>query len=533
MSDMTVESLQLEVEASSSQAATSIENLATTLGKLKNATKGLGLNGVSKQLGTLNTTLNSVNTTNADNLNKLANGIRTLSSCGNLKLSSSVATQITNLGNAVRSLDNTNFTALSSLATALTPLSNMGKANLNSFISQLQRLPQAVQALNGVDVGSLSAKIRELVSALAPLSQMGKNNLTSFVTQLKKLPEAVIALQSVNISQLASQIQQLANAFAPLATQMQSIANGFSALPTRLQRLIQQTNRLSTANGRASMSYINLWAKARMAYNAIRIGANVVAGWIRESHEYIENLNLFNVSIGQYAAEAQKYAEQVAEIMGIDPSEWMRNQGVFNTIITGFGVASDKAYLMSKNLTQLGYDISSFYNISFEDAMTKLQSGISGELEPLRRLGYDLSVVSDDYIEIVHLFGSRVANEAELFKEQVEKLDIPITLITEADCIPDHYSKDINGKIIAIDPKVLKPEFQRADRQLYYVTGGFGASANSRGSAVFCTNLHTGKSTRYERMDVMGEIKPERLPEWAKEKAQELSNKKRNKDKER
>ncbi|MGI6696918.1 MAG: ParA family protein [Christensenellales bacterium] len=110
---------------------------------------------------------------------------------------------------------------------------------------------------------------------------------------------------------------------------------------------------------------------------------------------------------------------------------------------------------------------------------------------------------------------------------------IPITLITEADCIPDHYSKDINGKIIAIDPKVLKPEFQRADRQLYYVTGGFGASANSRGSAVFCTNLHTGKSTRYERMDVMGEVKPERLPEWAKEKAQELSNKKRNKDKER
>ena len=75
-------------------------------------------------------------------------------------------------------------------------------------------------------------------------------------------------------------------------------------------------------------------------------------------------------------------------------------------------------------------------------------------------------MVSDDYIEIVHLFGSRVANEAELFREQVEKLDIPVAVITEADCIPDHYTKDINGKIIAIDPKVLKPEFQRADRQL-------------------------------------------------------------------
>ena len=58
-------------------------------------------------------------------------------------------------------------------------------------------------------------------------------------------------------------------------------------------------------------------------------------------------------------------------------------------------------------------------------------------------------MVSDDYIEIVHLFGSRVANEAELFREQVEKLDIPVAVITEADCIPDHYTKDINGKIIA------------------------------------------------------------------------------------
>ena len=142
-------------------------------------------------------------------------------------------------------------------------------------------------------------------------------------------------------------------------------------------------------------------------------------------------------------------------------------------------------------------------------------------------------VVSDDYIEIAHTFGSRVANEAELFKEQVKKLDIPITVITEADCIPDHYSKDINGTVIAIDPKVLKPEFQRADRQLYLVTGGFGASANSRGSAVFCTNLHTGKNTRYERMDVMGEVKPECMPDWAREKIAAMNRSHKNKDRER
>lgn len=389
----TIEQLELEVQSSATSAVAQLDALASSLGKVKSATKGgVGLTAVAKQLTTLNTALNSISSTNADNLNKMAQGLQALSSCGNLKLSSSVANQISNLGTAVRSLNGTDFSSLGRLADALTPLSTIGKSNLNSFISQLQRLPQAVQGLNGVDIGGLGTQISELVSALSPLSQMGKNNLTSFITQLKKLPEAVAALQSVNIGSLASQIQQLANAFAPLATQMQSIANGFSALPTRLQRLIQQTNNLSAANGKASMSYVNLAAKIGIAVVAMKRIASVIAGWITKSNEYVESLNLFTVSLGEYAAEAQKYAENVAEIMGIDPAEWLRNQGVFMTLATGFGVVNDRAYTMSKNLTQLGYDLSSFFNISYEDAFQKLQSGISGELEPLRRLGYDLSV---------------------------------------------------------------------------------------------------------------------------------------------
>ena len=108
--------------------------------------------------------------------------------------------------------------------------------------------------------------------------------------------------------------------------------------------------------------------------------------------DYVEDLNLFTASMGEYASKAKDFAENVGDLMGIDPADWMRNQGVFNTMIKGFGAAGDRAYTMSQNLTQLGYDISSFFNISVGDAMSKLQSGIAGELEPLRRLGYDLSV---------------------------------------------------------------------------------------------------------------------------------------------
>lgn len=389
----TIEQLELEVQSSATSAVAQLDALASTLGKLKSATKGgAGLTSVAKQLTTLNNSLNGVSSDNAEKLNKLAQGLQTLSTCGNLKLSSSVANQITNLGTAVRSLNGTDFSALSSLANALTPLSTIGKSNLNSFISQLQRLPQAVQALNGVDIGGLGTQISQLVSALSPLSQMGKNNLTSFVTQLGKIPDLMKSLQTVNIGELASQIQQLADAFAPLATQMQAISSGFASFPARIQKLITSTNNLSTANDKASKSYVNLAAKISIAVVAVKKAASVLASFINKSNEYVEDLNLFTVSMGEYASAAQEYAERVSEILGIDPAEWMRNQGVFMTITKGFGVASDRAYTMSQNLTQLGYDISSFFNIPFEESMQKLQSGISGELEPLRRLGYDLSV---------------------------------------------------------------------------------------------------------------------------------------------
>ena len=141
--------------------------------------------------------------------------------------------------------------------------------------------------------------------------------------------------------------------------------------------------------------------------------------------------------------------------------------------------------------------------------------------------------VGDDYIDAALFFAECIKQDAERFRAEVEKLNIPVTVITQADCIPDHYKNDINGKIIAINPAILKPEYQRADRQLFLVTGGFGASANARGSAVFCKNLYDGKNTRYERMDVLGEVKPERMPDWAKEKAAAFSRTIQGKDHER
>ena len=147
-----------------------------------------------------------------------------------------------------------------------------------------------------------------------------------------------------------------------------------------------------SAKSTSKLARFSTSIKKLITSSTLAKASKYISDAVLSSMEYTESMNLFTVAMGDYAKEAQKYAESVSEVMGIDPAEWLKAQGTFNILATGFGVTADKAAIMSKNLTQLGYDIASFYNKPVEDAMLKLQSGLAGELEPLRRLGYDLSV---------------------------------------------------------------------------------------------------------------------------------------------
>lgn len=94
--------------------------------------------------------------------------------------------------------------------------------------------------------------------------------------------------------------------------------------------------------------------------------------------------------------------------------------------------------------------------------------------------------------------------------------------LTAADCINGTEDGDIKGKIVIIKPEVLSPEYRRSDYQIKLVQGGFGASANSRGSAVYCHDLYSGKESRFERCDILGVADETKLPQWAKIKIETL-----------
>lgn len=306
---------------------------------------------------------------------------------------SKVAAGISQIKNAVNNMNTGDFAnKMNRISDTLSNLKSKteGLKISSSIANQLTDITAALDNLKWTDGDKLSA----LADGLRPLSEIGKANLTTFINQLGKLPEVIGNLEKADIGKFTQQMKDLASAMKPFADEMNKVSSGFSAFPSRIQRLITSTEQYNGTVKRATTS-TNAWNSALKAisFAAIyRAAAKLQGIAIAKSSQYMEDLNLFTVSMGKYAEEAYNYAQKVSDVMGIDPAEWMRNQGVFNTIITGFGVAGDKAAFMSKNLTQLGYDLASFYNIDFESAMQKVQSGISGELEPLRRLGYDLSV---------------------------------------------------------------------------------------------------------------------------------------------
>lgn len=324
-----------------------------------------------------------------------------------VEIQASSAQASTNISNLVSSLERLKTTA-------------KGGAGLRTVSNQLNTLNTALKGLN-----DNSQKISSLVSALNSLGSIQKaTGLSSTVNALKKLDSITEQLSSTDMDAFARQIQSVTNAISPLAAEMQKVSNGFAAFPIRIQKAIAASGQAQKSFGSLASGIKGSLAKLTILGYSVNQTADVISDWVKESNDYVENLNLFTVAMGDAADEAYEYAYAVNDALGIDPSEWMRNQGIFKQISSGFGVVEEKANLMSKNLTQLGYDISSFYNISIEEAMQKLESGISGEIEPLRRLGYAIDEASLKQVALNHGITQSITTMTQAQKSQLRYIAI-------------------------------------------------------------------------------------------------------------
>lgn len=159
-----------------------------------------------------------------------------------------------------------------------------------------------------------------------------------------------------------------------------------SGLKKEIKNVKSQMTGLNTSVKKSTDGITKAFKTLKRAIIVLGIG-KVIKDSIMSGMKAVESENLFEVSMGRMADSARKWSNELQNTLGLNAYEVRKNVGVLYNMTTSMGIAENSAYGLSTGLTELAYDMGSFYNISNEEAFTKIRAGITGETEPLKRLG--------------------------------------------------------------------------------------------------------------------------------------------------
>lgn len=359
MADVDITSLSVEISAESQGAELNIDKLATAISNLR--TKG----NVTKVV---------------NSLDKLAGSIATL------KQASAGMSGLDKITSFLNGLSNVNTTA--------------SAKSINTVVNAIKKIPAAVSGLNGVDFYSMSGSITQLTNSLAPLSILDASNLKalgSAFNAIGKVPDLTDKLKATDLDSFASSCQKISTALTPLASQLDKVGNAFAKLPPQLSKVVTQANRVTAANEKQRKSYLSLsnqmngFMRNMAKLVSLKAIAEYLGNAVAKFNDFYEATDLFHNAMGNLSGEADTLISKMQGLLGVDPTKAMTYMATIQSLGTSFGLTSDKAYILSKNLTQLAYDEGSYWNKDVAETFTAMSSAISGEIEPIRRLGVDLS----------------------------------------------------------------------------------------------------------------------------------------------
>lgn len=198
------------------------------------------------------------------------------------------------------------------------------------------------------------------------------------------------------VSKLMLASEKIRTQQAKTATQMAKAVAIQNKDAAAKQKAALQTEKLSLQNQKLSNSISQAANKQSLFNKVLNTGKILAVGYtiknlgnaftslIQGSADYIENLNLFNVVMGESTEKAENFINTMNDVLGLDTSKMMQYMGTFKGMANNMGIAEDAAYTMSEGLTKLTYDLSSFYNTSVDQAFTSLSSAITGQTKSIR-----------------------------------------------------------------------------------------------------------------------------------------------------
>ena len=338
------------------------------------------------------------------NIDKLATAISNLRTKGNV---AKVCSSLDKLSASISALKSAS-TGLDGLSKITSFMNGLANVDLTQSAKGIRSVANALNKISSVNLGNmdfsgLGSRMNSLKNGLSPISSISDSSIKSLrgvssaINSIAKIPSITKKLDSKTLDDFAEVCKKVASAISPLASKLDKVGRSFSSLPSKIKSAVNSTTRFSSANQKASTSLSSLASqletiKKRAAQLvSLKAIATYLANAVTKFNDFYEATDLFNNAMGELSGQATELINKMESLLGIDPTEAMTNIATIQSLATSFGLASDKAYILSKNLTQLAYDESSYWNKDTATTFTAIASAISGELEPIRRLGVDLS----------------------------------------------------------------------------------------------------------------------------------------------
>lgn len=397
----------------------------------------------------MSTTIDSLQIEIQSNSTNAARGIKDLSvALAELKTNGSINSAIKNLKNLSAELrgfsDASNATrSLGKLAGSLERLKSIG--SVRSLANSITKLGESLRTVDGINIGDVAPKLEQIATAVAPLSAIKAGGINTMANGLKKLDEVTKTLDDATINRFAERIQKLNTVLEPLSAKMTTIKAGLGGINSAARSAGNGVQQMGDDVNGASVNLASFIHNLQAGIQAVQKLVDKFSDFIADAIEWDGISARFGRGFGAQAQETYDWIERLNEEMGINTQQFMQYSSVYATMLTGFGVANEDAGKMALGYTELTYDIWAGYNDiykTFDEAAEAVKSAIAGEVEPVRRAGFTIIESTLEQTAANHGLEISLENATEAQKSYLRYL----TLTDQADAqgLVGSYAKELS-----------------------------------------------------------------------------------------
>ena len=383
MGEVTIDSIQIEIESNSTNASKGLDALAGSLEKLK---KNGSFKAVSTNLNNLSSALK-----NLPNVHSAANSLRTLA-------------------NSIEKLK--------------------GVGTVSSLTTSLAKLPAALKSVSSIDLDKVAPQLQKVADTVAPLSNIKAGGLSTMVNSLKKLGDVTESLDDDTIENFAKKVDLLNAKLAPLSAKMATIKTGFNAINTSARKARDSVEDFGDGINASALNMASFIEIAQTVIGAVTTLIQKLGEFIHQAAQWDGVKYQFGNAFGEQADEYYEKITRITEALNINKQAFMENSAMAASMLIGFGVDKKDAREMGLGYTQLAYDIWAAYNNVYETldgadgAMAAVRSAIAGEVEPIRRAGFTIVEATLEQTAANHGLNISLANATESQKSYLRYLEL-------------------------------------------------------------------------------------------------------------